>query len=72
MCVCLFMCVFLETAIPFRYITEPVWYNIRRERGGTGQAVRLGIYCCSVARVKVRSFNIVWEKGKLKRIHRKR
>lgn len=53
-CTCLFMRVFMETAVPFRYITEPVWYSIRLRRGNWS-GCPAGIYCCSVARVNLGS-----------------
>lgn len=67
-CVCLFLYVFMETAIPFRYITELECYSIRPERENWS-GCPAGIYWCSVARVNSGTFNIVWEKRKLKRAH---
>lgn len=54
MYVCLFLWVFMETAIPFRYIIELMWDSIRPERGNWS-GCQAGIYCCSVARVNSRT-----------------
>lgn len=59
MCVCVFTCVFMETAVPFRYIVEVhAVQKSEQEDGETGRAVQLGIYHCSVARGKSQEFLI--------------
>lgn len=58
-CVCLFVCVFVETAIPFRYITELVCYSIRPERE-SWSGCPAGIYWCSVARVISGTLILFW------------
>lgn len=67
-CVCLFACVFMETAIPLRYITELLWYRIRPE-GENWSGCPAGIYWCSVARVISRTLLSYLRAKKLKRAY---
>lgn len=60
MCVCLFVCVFMETAFPFRYITASVVQYQTRE----GELVRLSSWDLLVlsCQGEFRNFDIVWRK----------
>lgn len=72
-CVCVFTCVFMETAVPFRYIVEV--HAVQKVGAGRrgdwpGRPVGdLPLLGCQGQKPGV--FNIAWEKSKVKRIGRK-
>lgn len=72
-CVCVFTRVFMETAVPFRYIVEVYALQISEQEDGDWPGRPVGdLPLLGSQGQRPGVFNIAWEKSKLKRIGRKR